>query len=162
MAAEVNMEGIIDHLSGVLSRRFANDISRIYFGDIGMYLPSAFGGSRQNPMAVVALQPSYNHPIEGQRVAAFENRLLGLHIIVMINITPYFEANPQEAFGERKLVRLTTQIADYLSQLELESLGDRVQYTRVGAIDWAWVAKGDQAIRAAGIAYEARVRIPRI
>lgn len=160
--AQVDMEGLVEHLSTLLQNRFSNKVSNIYFGDIGVYLPSAFGSSRRDQKAIVALSPAYNHPIEGERVAAFEQRLLGLDIIVMVNITPFFEAAPREAYGERMLVALTTEIADFLIQGDNENLGGRVQYSTVGDIDWAWVARGDQAIRAAGIGYECRVRIPRM
>jgi hypothetical protein len=159
---QLDMEGLIDYLSEILARRFSREVSQIYFGDIGVYLPSSFGGSRRDQKAVIALVPSYNHIIEGERVAAWESRLLGIDIVTMVNITPFFEAAPTEAYGERILVRLTTEIAQFLTQEENVNLDGRVQMVNVGDIDWAWVAKGDQAIRAAGIAYEARVRIPRM
>lgn len=163
MAVEqLDMEGLIDYLSDLLARRFSREVSNIYFGDIGVYLPASFGGSRRDQKAIIALQPAYNHLMEGERVAAHESRLLGIDIIVMVNITPFFEAAPKEAYGERILVRLTTEIAQFLTQEENVNLSGRVQMVSVGDIDWTWVAKGDQAIRAAGIAYEARVRIPRM
>lgn len=158
---QVTMEGLIDHLETILKRRFANQVSEIYFGDIGIYLPASFGASRREQKAVIALQPAYDHPIPGERVASHEQRNLGVTVIVMVNITPFFEARPQEAMGERLLVRLTTEIATFLNQEENLGLGGRVQWSEVGDIDWAWVARGDQAIRAAGISYQARVRIPR-
>jgi hypothetical protein len=162
MADAVTMEGLIDHLSSLLAKRFANDVSRIYFGDIGVYNPIAFGGDRKNPKLVVALSPSYNRLIEDERNAAYELRLLGLDIIVFVNITPYFQADPPEAYGERKLVRITTQIAEYLTLEENINLGGRVQFSKVGSIDFSWVQRSDQSLRAAGVAYECRVRIPRI
>jgi hypothetical protein len=160
--AHLNMDGLIDYMKDLLLRRFSREVANIYYGDIGVYLPSSFGGSRRDQKAVIALSPSYNHLAEGNRVHEFEERLLGLDIIAMVNITPFFEANPTEAYGERMLVKLTTEIATFLTQEENVTLGKRVHYTTVGDIDWAWVAKGDQAIRAAGIAYEARVRVQRI
>lgn len=162
MAEQFDMEKLIDYLSDLLARRFSREVSNIYFGDIGVYLPSSFGGSRRDQKAVIALQPAYNHLLEGERVASFESRLLGVDIVTMVNITPFFEAAPQEAYGERILVRLTSEIAQFLTQEENVNLGGRVQMVNVGDIDWTWVAKGDQAIRAAGIAYECRVRIPRM
>lgn len=127
-----------------------------------MYLPSSFGSSRRDQKAILAIQPAYNHLVEGERVASLEYRLLGIDIIAMVNITPFFSANPQEAYGERMLVKLTTAIATYLTQTENEDLGGRVQYARVGDINWTWMARKDQAIRGAAVSYEARVRIPRI
>lgn len=130
--------------------------------DIGIYLPSSFGSSRRDQKAVIALSPAYNRLLDDQRVASFENRILGVDIITMVNITPFFSANPQEAYGERMLVNLTTAIATYLTQTENEDLGGRVQYAKVGDINWAWMARRDQALRGAAVSYEARVRIPRV
>lgn len=158
----VDMDGLVTHLQDILGRKFQNEVSYIYYGDVGVYLPSSFGGSRRDQKAIIALSPAFNHLIEGQRVAAFENRLLGIDIITMVNITPFFEAAPKEAYGERMLVRLTTQIATFLTQLENENLDGRVAYAEVGDIDWAWVQKKDQSIRAAGISYQARVNLPRM
>ena len=158
----VEMEGLIDYLITLLKNRFSNQVSDFFFGDIGVYLPASFGGSRKDQKAVIAVQPAFNYLIPNERVAAQESRNLGVTVIVMVNITPFFEAKPQEAFGERILVRLTTDIATFLTQEENVTLGGRVQWSQVGDIDWAWVARGDQAIRAAGISFNARVRVPRI
>lgn len=159
---QVDMDGLILYLKDLLATRFSRDVSQIYYGDIGVYLPSSFGSSRKEQKCIIALSPSYNRLIEDQRVTAFENRLLGIDIICMINITPFFKVNPTEAFGEQKLVRLATEIATFLAQEENVNLQDRVQMTKVGDIDWAWLPKDNQAIRGAAVAYEARVRIPRI
>ncbi len=159
---QLDMDGLIDYLLQILSRRFSNDVAQIYYGDIGVYLPSSFGSSRRDQKAIIALQPAYNHLLEGERVASVEYRLLGIDIIAMVNITPFFSANPQEAYGERMLVKLTTSIATFLTQTENENLGGRVQYARVGDINWQWMARKDQAIRGAAVSYEARVRIPRM
>jgi hypothetical protein len=162
MAKQLDMDGLIDYLSAILSKQFSNQVSQIYYGDIGIYLPSSFGSSRRDQKAVIALSPVYNRLLDDQRVAVFENRVLGVDIITMVNITPFFSANPQEAYGERMLVNLTTAIATYLTQTENEDLGGRVQYAKVGDINWAWMARRDQALRGAAVSYEARVRIPRI
>jgi len=162
MANQLDMDGLIDYLSSILSRQFSNQVSQIYYGDIGVYLPSSFGSSRRDQKAIIVLSPAYNRLLEDQRVASFENRVLGVDIITMVNITPFFSANPQEAYGERMLVKLTTALATYLTQTENEDLGGRVQHAKVGDINWAWMARKDQALRGAAVSYEARVRIPRI
>lgn len=162
MAENVSMEAVIDVLSDVLARRFGGRVSNIYFGDIGVYLPASFGGSRSTQKAVIALSPVYNYLQEGSRVAVQETRLLGIDIITLVNITPFFEAAPKEAYGERMLVSLTTEIAQFLTQEENFTLGGLVTSTEVGDIDWAWVARKDQALRGAAIHYEARVRISRM
>jgi hypothetical protein len=162
MAENVSMEAVVDVLSDVLARRFGGRVSNIYFGDIGVYLPASFGGSRSTQKAVIALSPVYNYLQEGSRVAVQETRLLGIDIITLVNITPFFEAAPKEAYGERMLVSLTTEIAQFLTQEENFTLGGLVTSTEVGDIDWAWVARKDQALRGAAIHYEARVRISRM
>lgn len=162
MAQNASMEQVIDTLAEVLRRRFSSRVSNIYFGDIGVYLPASFGGSRNTQKAVIALSPVYNYLQEGSRVAAQETRLLGVDIITLVNITPFFEAAPQEAYGERMLVELTTEIAQFLTQDENFTLGGLVASTEVGDIDWAWVARRDQSLRGAAVHYEARVRVTRI
>ena len=162
MAEDVGMERVIDELAELLRRRFSNKVAHIYFGDIGVYLPASFGGSRNSQKAVIALSPIYNYLQEGSRVAAQETRLLGIDIITLVNITPFFEAAPQEAYGERMLVSLTTEIAEFLTQNENFTLGGLVSSTEVGDIDWAWTARRDQALRGAAIHYEAKVRVHRL
>ena len=158
----VDMTGLIDYLSQLLGSRFSRDVAQIYYGDIMVYLPSSFGGSRKEQKAIIALSPAYDHVIPESRVASQESHLLGLDILVMVNITPFFKANPTEAYGERMLVNLTTAITRFLVQAENENFGGRVQFAQVNGIDWSWLARDDQAIRAAGIQYECRVRLPRM
>jgi hypothetical protein len=57
---QVDMTGLIDYLEKILTGRFQRVVSKIYFGDIGVYLPDSFGGSRKEQKAIVALAPSYN------------------------------------------------------------------------------------------------------
>lgn len=155
---DYTMEELIDYLMTLLANRFSDSVSQIYFGDIGVYLPQSFGGSRRDQKAIIALSPENDHPIEGQKTELYENRVQRLNIITMVNITPFFKANPDEAYGERMLVRLTTQIKNFLNEAENQRLGGRVRSTSVGEIDWAWTPRGDQAIRAARILYEWRIQ----
>lgn len=130
--------------------------------DIGIYLPSSFGASRKEQKSIVALQPTYDRLLEGSRTVASEDRLLGVDIISMVNITPFFKANPTEAYGEQMNVLLITEIRKFLAQEENVNLQDRVAYAEAGDVDWAWMPKDDQAVRGAALAYECRVRVPRI
>lgn len=155
---DYTMEEVIDYLMTLLYNRFSDTVSQVYFGDIGIYLPQSFGGSRRDQKAILALSPENDHPIEGSKTELYENRLVRLNIITMVNITPFFKANPEEAYGERMLVRLTTQIKNFLNEADNERLGGRVRATKVREIDWAWTARGDQAIRAARILYEWRIQ----
>jgi hypothetical protein len=162
MSQDASMEKVIDVLMDVLGRRFSQKVSNVYFGDIGIYLPASFGGSRNQQKAVIAISPLYNYLQEGSRVAAQETRLLGIDIITLVNITPFFEAAPKEAYGERMLVNLTTEISQFLTQEDNMDLGGILASSTVGNIDWAWVARNDQALRGAAIHYEARVRVDRL
>lgn len=157
----LDMDGLVEYLKSTILRNFSSKIAKMYYGDIGVYLPSAFGSSRNDQKAIVVVQPTYNRLMKSERTAASEFRLLGVDIIVLVNITPFFRVDPPEAYGEKMLVKLTTEIATFLTQEENINLQDHVHFTEVGDVDWAWVAKGDQAIRGAAIAYEARVRVPR-
>src|SRR5690606_22380604 len=101
-------EALIDHLMPMLSHQLSNDVSNIYFGDVGVYLPSHFLGPRKEQRAVLALSPAYDR-LE-QRVASQETRLIGVDIIGLVNITPYCDASPKEAYGERQLASLMRKI----------------------------------------------------
>lgn len=159
--ADLNVEGLIDHLALVLGAQFANDVSQIYFGDVGIYPPKAFRNARNEEKMVVALIPNYDKLQPGSRTAASESRLLGVFIAVMVNMTPYFEAMPVEAPAERQLVRLVTRIREYLAQDANFDLDGRVVSTRVGDVEWEWMQRGNNAIRAAAIEYEALVDVSR-
>lgn len=161
MADHLDMDGLIEYLKSIISKRFSSKIAQIYYGDIGVYLPSSFGSSRKEQKAIIVLSPSYNRLMDNERNAASEYRLLGVDIIGLVNITPFFRVDPPEAFGEKMLVTLITEIATFLTQEENINLQDHVHFTTVRDIDWSWFPKGDQAIRGVAISYEARVRIPR-
>ena len=160
-SAQTQIERIVDTLRHAIQNKFPQQISNTYFGDIINYLPSAFIGENRRQSAVVAVAPDFSHPMEGERVSAHELRTVNINIMVLVNITGDFEATPQEAFGERRLVRLTEQIADYLSQQANEDLEGLVLYTHVGDIDWTWAIKPDQAIRIAIISFLVRIRVRR-
>lgn len=162
MAYDYTMEELVDHLKYLFEQNFGNDINHVYFGDKGLYLPADFRASDGTPKCVVALSPNYNRPYNDLRVASEEYRVLGIQILVMINLIPYFEPNPPEELGERLLVRLTTAIYEYLTRLENVDLDRRVQYTQVGEINWEWQQRGEEAVRTAGIDFEARVLVSRL
>lgn len=160
--ADVDMDGLILYLKDLLGRRFSAKVSQIYYGDIGVYLPSSFGGSRKDQKAIIALSPVYDREMAEKRTVAADYRLLGVDIICLVNITPFFQANPSEAYGEQMLVKLATEIRNFLNLEENVTLSDRVQYCTVGDIDWNWSPRQDQAIRGAAVAFEARTRVVRI
>lgn len=158
---KTHIEQIVDTLRHAIQNQFPQQISNTYFGDIINYLPSAFIGENRRQSAVVAVAPEFSHFVDGERVAAHETRHVNINIMVLVNITGDFEATPQEAFGERRLLRLTEQIAHYLSQEANEDLEGLVSYTQVGDIDWTWAIKQDQAIRIAIISFLVRIRVNR-
>lgn len=163
---QVRYSGLIQYLQEVLSRRFAARVSRIYFGDIGIYPPAAFGASRNEQKAIIAISPVFNRVVEGSQTAASEDREYGLRIIVMMNITPFFEASPSEAYAERQLTELSEEITAFLSQQDQLQLGGRVRWTSVGATEFGWVQRDYEQnrlyIRAAAIDYTARVKLSRV
>ena len=130
--------------------------------DVGRYPPAAFGSSRGNQKAIIAISPMYNRLIEGSRTAASENRCYGLRIISIMNITPFFEANPEQAYAEEELTNLSEDIIAFLTLQENVTLDGRVQFSEVGDIDFAWMMRQQaQYLRGAAVEYDVRVRIPR-
>lgn len=154
-------EDLIDHLLPMLQTHLANDVSRVYYGDIGVYLPSHFLGPRKEQRVVLALSPAYDRLMEGSRVAHQETRLIGVEIIALVNITPYFEAQPTEAYGERQLSDAMRKIRTYLTQQANSQLDGRVQYFSVGEITWSWVQRNNLSLRGAVCLVEARVKVDR-
>jgi hypothetical protein len=152
---DLDMEGLIDHLAKMIGRQFSADIANIYFGDVGIYPPKAFRNGRGEEKMVLVLSPNYDKPVKGTLTAASETRDLGVFVAVMANLTPYFQAMPSEAPAERQLVRLITRIRTFLAQDENFDLGGRVLSTTVGDVNWDWMQRGDNAIRAAAIEYGA-------
>lgn len=159
MSDDLNLEGVIDLLIKLLSRQFANDVSSIYFGDIGMYPPNAFRDERGNWMPILAVEAVSNRKMEGGEVAAFEYRVLEVDVIVYVNMTPYFEAAPKAAFGERMLVRTSEKIRAYLAQLSNITFGRRVSRVLVRDVDYAPVYQPKNTyLRAAGIRLEVTIK----
>lgn len=153
---------LINYLKNILARRFAARVSRIYFGDIGKYPPSAFGASQGTQKAIIALDPVYNALIPNTRNAAFEEREYGLQIIVLMNLTPFFEANPEEAYAERELTDISEEIATFLTQDENLTLNGRIRSSQVGDINLKWLKRENQYLRAAAVSYTTRVKISRV
>ena len=155
------MEAIIDRLSERIADRFGGEVSSIYFGDVGIYPPRAFLTPRGEQGAVVLLIPSGNKLLEESRVAVQEDRQLTIDVVVMVNLTPYFEALPIEAPAERKLVQLTAEIHEYLTQQSLADLDGLVRFSKVGDVEYVWSQRGNLSVRAGVIKYHARVKVPR-
>lgn len=155
-------EDLIDHLKPLLQNHLANDVSNIYYGDIGVYLPSHFIGPRKEHQAVLALAPAYDRIIEGSRVAHQESRLIGVDIIALVNITPFFQASPREAYGERQLSDLMRKIRTFLTQQQHVNLGGRVQMFSVGDINWSWLQRDNLSLRGAALEVTARVKVDRM
>jgi predicted NBD/HSP70 family sugar kinase len=157
----LDTEDLIDHLLPMLQTHLANEVSRVYYGDIGVYLPSHFLGPRKEQRVVLALEPAYDRLMEGSRVAHQETRLIGVDIIALVNITPYFEAQPTEAYGERQLSDVMRKIRTYLTQQVNSNLGGRTQFFSVGDIQWSWAQRNNLSLRGAVLTVEARVKIDR-
>lgn len=152
---------LIDHLIPLLKKQFSNDVSNVYFGDLGVYLPSHFLGPRKEQRAVLALSPGIDMPEVDGRTAAASYRLITIDIIGLVNITSEFEASPDEAFGERRLALLMRKIRTFLEQQKNVNLDGRVQYLEVGAIRWTWTQREKLALRGAALELTARVRVSR-
>lgn len=159
--ADVQMEGLIDYMMALLGKQFDDKIGQIYFGDVITYPPQAFKSNRGEPRAAVSLLPNYDEEEVDGSTAAAEMRKLGLYIVVMVDMTPTREAVPVEGFGERQLVRLVSQIREFLSHQSLFTLNGRITTRKIGGVKWNWVQRDNQSMRAAALEYEATVYIPK-
>lgn len=151
---------LIDHLKPFLEKLLANDVSRVYYGDIGVYLPTHFQGPRKEQRAILVLQPAYDN-LES-RVASQETRLIGIDVIGLVNITPYFKADPKEAYGERQLSEIMKKIRVLLTQLQYHNLDGRVQDMKVEDIRWSWIQRDALSLRGASVRVEARIKVNRL
>lgn len=158
---DIGMEELVDFLAQLLKEEFPDEINMIYFGDPAIFPPIAFQDEIGKPKACVAIVPKYDRVNKNDRNPAFEVRALGVHIVVLVNMIPFFEALPKEAYGERMLVRLVGKIQRFLSLSEMQTLYNRV--TDAGLMDtsWSWHNNGNDAIREAAIEYSVLIQIPR-
>lgn len=156
-----NMEQLVDYLIPLIGRQFSDEISFVYFGDIGLYPPAAFTKPNKEQAAAIAIIPNFQKPVLGSRSAASEFIEVGVFIGIMINMVPYFTRLPPEAFGERKLVQLTQKIAAFLQQDTNMTLQQQVATSRVNSIDWEWLQRGNESIRAASIDYQVTIEVDR-
>ena len=89
------MDGLVDYLQKLLVKQFGNDVSQIYYGDVGLYPPKAFRNHKGEHKAVIALIPAYDRKDpKDQGTAHAEMRLIGVDIAVLVNMTPFFTAMP--------------------------------------------------------------------
>jgi len=157
-----NMEQLVDYLIPLIGRQFSDEISYVYFGDIGLYPPAAFKKPNKEEAAAIAIVPNFQRPVANSlsQMSIFMD--IGVFIAVMVNMTPYFTRLPQEAFGERKLVQLTQKIAAFLQQDENMTLQRQVGTSRVNSIDWEWLQRGEDSIRSAAIDYQVTIEVDRL
>jgi hypothetical protein len=88
--------------------------------------------------------------------------LIGVDIIGLVNITPYFEASPEEAYGERQLAVLMRRIRDFLTHQNNATLDGRVKTFEVGDISWNWMQRKDLSLRGAALEVRARTKLNRM
>lgn len=155
------MEQLVDYLIPLIGRQFSDEISFVYFGDIGLYPPSAFTKANKEQACAVTIIPNFQKPVQGTRSALSEFVDLGVFIGVMVNMVPYFQRLPPVAFGERTLVQLTQKIAAFLQQDTNMTLQQQVATSRVNSIDWEWLQRGNDSIRAASIDYQVTIEVDR-
>lgn len=161
--ANVKYSEIISYLQEILRVKFADRVNRVYFGDIGQYPPSFFQGARNTQKAIIAIAPIEQRPLPDKSTVAFEYREITVRIMVIMNITPFFDARPEEAYGERDIMRLCEDIVEFLAQHENITLDGRVQYAEVGDIDWSWMQRMQgQYLRCGAVEYMFRIKLNRV
>ena len=157
---DVGVVEICEYLANAIGDWFSKDVSAVYFGDVGVYPPSAFKDTNNNDTAVVSIAPRYNRETSN-RTAADEEREIGIEITVMVNIIPYFEAFPSAAYGEKQLASLVTRIYSFLTDIDNATLYGRVSSSKVRDIEWVNAQRGPTAVREATLIWEAKVVVHR-
>lgn len=153
---------VVEHLQEILGNQFPDEVTHIYYGDIGIYPPSVFRGVNKEYEFVIVLDPSSDRlDRKSGRTAAGEFRDLGINIRVMTDMTPFFEALPTEAIRERALVTFVERISLFLQQIENVDLNHNVSTTTVGDVDYDWEQRGDLMLRRALIEYSTKVYVSR-
>lgn len=152
---------LVEHLKPLIERSLATDVSNTYYGDVGVYLPTHFLGPRKEQRAVVIIQPAFDDLVPNTRVASQEHRLLGVDIIGLVNITPYFKANPTEAYGESQLANVMRKLRNLLTQQALVNLDGRVEFFSIEDIRWSWVQRDNLSLRGASLRATARIKVDR-
>jgi hypothetical protein len=158
--AHVDMSGLVTTLKDVLSKTYPDLLSAIYFGDVGVYPPSVFKTANGERRSILAIIPDYDR-LE-TRAPNADLRRLGVNLVCMVDMTPFFEATPPEAYGESILVETAETLRGFLAQDANFNLGGRVLASQVTGIDWAWTQRMQLSIRAAAVKYEVKVNLPRL
>ena len=145
---DLNFEGLIDLLIQILQHNFSNDISAIFVGDVGIITPRAFQDSYGNQKAAVMIVPVSDVEIEETATNASVDRLFSLDIVVLVNMIPFFQAMPSEAFGERMLLRLAHKIRTFFSQSSNFSLGGNVSRVKVKDVNFTTLNRSSKKVEA--------------
>src|SRR5690606_7788168 len=78
-------------------------------------------------------------------------------IIAMANMVPEFEAMPEEAFAERRILQFITRYMSFLSKTENVSLHGRVTTSKIENVQFDYMQREDMALRGAAILWNATV-----
>lgn len=128
--------------------------------DTGLYPPKAFQSDKGEQRIVLAFVPKDEIP-KDNGTAYSQEWTIRLEILVMINLIPFYEAMPVEAYGEEKLNTITTNITQFLTQLQNLTLNTNVNATRVASVKYDNMQRGKLSLRAACIKFEADVEVLR-
>jgi len=157
--SDASVEDIIDYHAVLIREYFADEVSQIYFGDVGIYPPSAFQNRIGEQRIAVSLQIDSLKPVPRMQDLAGGLWDLHLNIVPMANMVPEFQALPEAAFAERRILAFTTRYAHLLMQTELSTLHGRVTTSAVEGIDYEYMNRGDLAVRGAAIQWRGQVYI---
>jgi len=163
---DLNLEGLIDLLIQIIQRQFANDVSSIYVGDVGIITPRAFMDANGNQKAAVMIVPVADTKLEGTETTASVDRVFAIDLVTLVNMVPFFQAMPQEAFGVRTLIRLTQKMRTFFSQSENFSLAGNVSRVVVDDVNYSNLARkykdDDYFYTAAAIRMEVTSNVPKL
>ena len=143
----ISTEETIDYIVKKIRSKFPNNFAAVSFGDVGIYTPDMFKAARGISLPIVAISPQYDRLVPETRTVASEVRARGIDVITIVNMIDEFEARPEEAVGERSLVKATQLLIDYLGENEMVTLDGQVSFVGLGDITWEWLVGDRQILR---------------
>lgn len=161
--SDKEVEGILRHFEELILREFGDDVAQVYIGDVGIYPPTAFQDAAGNNKLAISVQVDNIGKADKRTVsAAGEVRPLTINLVAMVNMIPFYEAMPTEAYGELMLVRFVTRFYEWLTLTENQTLNGLVTSSEVVGVDFDFMQRGNMAIRAAAIQWEASIYIDKM
>jgi hypothetical protein len=126
-------------------------IQAIYFGDPGLIPVSLF--------PAVTVEPDEDS--DQTQTTGYDTLALTISVSFYLDARAYFEAGPDEALGDRKLVQAAAQMRRWLQRIEKRRLDGEVLDVKVTQVEYRKTYKGDVPVKVARLALLVRKNYPR-